>query len=188
MNKLFFIILILSFNALSEECNYKINSNDIKLVWTAFKTPLKKGVPGTFDDYGIQKEFSGKSLKDLLTSVKFNINTSSVNTNNKSRDAKIAKFFFGNMAGDKISGKFISYSKKVLTVELSMNGVTKEVPMSVTIDKENFEAKGFIDVLDFSLAKSLAGINRACLELHQGKTWSDVVLELSAKLLKSCDK
>ena len=179
-------LLTFSLSSYAQDCTYTIKSQDVKLKWTAFKTPLKKGVPGSFNKYGIKKQYSGKTLREALTSVKFSIDTKSVNTKNEARDAKIAKFFFGNMAGDKITGRLKSWSKKVLTVELTMNGITKDVPLEAEVEGNEFIAEGHIDVLDFSLAKSLAGINKACLELHQGKTWSDVELELKAKFLKSC--
>lgn len=170
----------------AKDCLYSIKSEDIKLTWTAFKTPLKKGVPGTFKKYGIKKQYQGNGLKSLLESVSFDIDASSVDTNNPARDKKISKFFFGLMDKTNITGKFKSYQKKVLTVNLTMNGVNKDIPMQVITKENEIVATGFIDVLDFSLAKSLAGINKACLELHEGKTWSDVELQLNAKFSKSC--
>ena len=177
---------MISFSAQAKNCNYIIKSEDVKLTWTAFKTPAKAGVPGSFDKYGIEKEYRGKKLKDALTSVKFNIDTKSVNTKNEARDAKIAKFFFGNMAGDYIKGKIKSYAKKVLTIQISMNGVAKDIPFKMNLKENSFSAQGYIDILDFSLSKSLSAINKACLELHQGKTWNDVALELKAKFKKTC--
>lgn len=187
MKTLITILMTLSsLSAFAADCNYLIKSNDVGLQWTAFKTPLKKGVSGTFKKYGIKKQYQGNSLKDVLTSVSFNIDTKSVYTKNDARDKKLVKFFFGLMHGNKISGKIQSYSKKLLKVQIKMNGVTKKVPLAVQIQGSQIEASGHIDILDFSMNQSLASINKACSELHQGKTWSDVDLNLSIKYSKTC--
>lgn len=178
---------LLTLSAFAADCTYTIKAQDVKLKWTAFKTPLKKGVSGTFNKYGIKKRFQGKSLKNTLTSVRFNIDASSVNTKHEARDKKLSKFFFALMNGKKISGKMTSYNKKVLTVQITMNGVTKDVPLAVKINANEMNASGYIDIFDFSMGKSLNSINKACFKLHQGKTWSDVKLELKAKYLKSCN-
>ena len=49
--------------------------------------------------------------------------------------------------GPYIMGKTQSYSKKILKVQITMNGVTKVVPMKTTLDPESFSAVGVIDIL-----------------------------------------
>ncbi|MCB4763942.1 MAG: YceI family protein, partial [Sulfurovum sp.] len=41
-------------------------------------------------------------------------------------------------------------------------------------EKEEFKAQGNIDLLDFAAGQALASINKACYDLHKGKTWSDI--------------
>ncbi len=185
---LFAILILNSAFSYAKDCSYLITSDDLKLEWTAFKTPKKIGVKGQFKKLGITKDLKGKTLKSLLEGTEFNIDATSVHTKNESRDAKIVKSFFKVMkSGAKITGSIKKYAKKTLIVSITMNGVTKDVPLSVELNNDKLEAVGYIDVLDFALNKSLAGINKACLELHEGKTWNDVKLELEARFSKFCD-
>ena len=85
-----------------------------------------------------------------------------------------------------IAGTTLGYEKKVLKVRFNMNKYTRDVPLKVTKTDSSFSAEGVIDVFDFGLNKSLAGINKACEELHEGKTWSDVEVKLEAKYSKTC--
>ena len=181
--------MLLSSTVFANDCTFTIIPEKSSVQWTAYKTPLKAGVNGSFDKLNItMPDVMSSSLKDALKAINFNIDTSSVNTGNKPRDKKIYDFFFKPFMGsNKISGSFTSYKKKVVTAKLTMNKVTKDVPLKVISNKNNtLIAQGTIDVLDFSLSKSLAAINKACLELHEGKTWNDVALKVTIGYSKSC--
>lgn len=177
--------MLLSTNLWAKECQFTSSPKDFSVSWTAFKTPLKVGVNGKFEKLGIKKVNKGNSLKELLTGVEFNIDGTSVNTNNKNRDKKIVKYFFKPF-GAELKGKLLKYEKKVLKMALTINGITKVVPLKVKKDKSTLTGTGYIDVLDFNLMKSLSGINKACLDLHEGKTWSDVGIKLVLNYKKSC--
>jgi hypothetical protein len=45
-----------------------------------------------------------------------------------------------------------------------------------------FSATGVIDILDFSAGDALSSINKACSDLHEGKTWSDVTIGFTTKI------
>jgi hypothetical protein len=60
-----------------------------------------------------------------------------------------------------------------------MNGKTLIIPMQYIYDKGQFNATGTIDLIEFTAGKSLANINKACYDLHKGKTWSDVTIGFS---------
>jgi polyisoprenoid-binding protein YceI len=188
------IILILSLLLVSSKLYAKCvtledQAENIVLTWTAFKTPAKVGVNGSFDKISLKTPKNGSSVGDFVSKTTFEIDTKSVNTKNKARDKKIVKNFFSFANDSKISGKFLSMKNKTLEVEITMNGKTKVVPMSyVDNDKMNtFVAVGHIDVLDFVLNNQLNAINKACHALHKGKTWNDVALKLEAKL-SNCKK
>jgi hypothetical protein len=63
-----------------------------------------------------------------------------------------------------------------------MNGITKSVPMKYSFANGIFSAKGTIDIFDFSASKALSSINKACFDLHKGKTWNDVSIAFSTKI------
>jgi hypothetical protein len=120
------------------------------------------------------------------------IDSSSVNSKHEDRDSKLANFFFGLMSDKNINAKIldIKADKRVkdaprtgqLNVEIEMNGVKKITPMTYSFSDGIFEAKGSIDLLEFSANEALAGINKACYDLHEGKTWSDVGIGFKTKI------
>lgn len=180
--------LLLSLNSFAD-CKYTIDSKNVEVKWTAFKTPKKLGVSGKFTDLGISGTKSNSSLNSVLIGTKFSIDPTSVSSGDKSRDMKIAKYFFGNIDGKKITGEVSKMSKGVVELNLKMNGVTQNVPLVYTVDgKANkFKAEGYIDLFDFTMNKSLKALNDACNELHEGKTWSDVAVALTFEFDKQCE-
>lgn len=188
--KTFSIILIsffISQFSTAADCKYSASADDIGLKWTAFKTPLKAGVSGTFKDLGITKGIKGESVGSLLAGIDFKINSASVNTKNGGRDATIIKNFFQVMQGGLfISGTTLQYSKKVLKVAIKMNNQNQIVPLKVDVQDDKIVANGVIDLFDFSMKRALGKLNQVCSELHEGKTWNDVLVELTVKYKKSC--
>jgi hypothetical protein len=68
-----------------------------------------------------------------------------------------------------------------------MNGITRDLPMQYHVEGETLEAVGYIDMFDFALNKAHASINKACYDLHSGKTWSDVKVSAEIKVEKTCE-
>jgi hypothetical protein len=150
----------------SEATAYSFDTNNTKLTWTAFKTPDKVGVPGTFDDISID----GNS---------FVINTYSVNSGVPDRDMKIKEFFFGNLSDSLITGSYGTAVDGKMPVTLKMNGVEKTFDFELAETDSTTVISGTIDIIsDFSGNAALEGIHEACKELHMGKTWSDVTLSV----------
>jgi len=191
----FIIMLGLSTSAMATQKSGCIlaQKGKVTVAWMAFKTPAKKGVSGVFDNSKytpIAKE--GKNFREILVGSKLSIDTSSVNSKNKSRDAKLVKFFFEKMSSKKIEAKILAIKADkrvknkprtgVVTLEITMNNITKKVPMKYNYANSIFSAKGFIDLFDFSANKALASINKACFDLHQGKTWNDVTIAFSTHI------
>ncbi|BAF70262.1 YceI family protein [Nitratiruptor sp. SB155-2] len=139
------------------------------LTWTAYKTPLKLGVTGSFDKIAFTQG------KQCLEGAKVTINKHSVNTKNPGRDRTLDQFFFSLLKGD-IVAKILKVHEKRLDVAITLNGITKTVPFTYTKDGNLIQAKGVIDIFDFQGNKALASIAKACFDKHQGKTWNDVTL------------
>ncbi len=187
---IFLAVLTLSFPALSAPaiCVFDYAKDGSTLSWTAFKTPKKVGVTAKFSDFTIVAKNS-KSIADLVSSATFDVNSQSVDSGDKLRDAKIQSFFFKKMAkGTKIIGKVVKATDTSADVEFTFNGVTKVVPMTVKFDEptSKLTLKGSLDVLQFGMESNLAALTKACFEKHEGKTWADVDLELVASVKKSC--
>lgn len=165
----------------------------VEVSWTGYKTEKKVGVGGVFDSVvytPVAK--SGENFRSILVGSSVVIDTSSVNSKNEGRDEKLAKFFFGMMSDKNINAKIVDIKadKKVkdaprtgvVEVEIEMNGVKKTVPMTYSFSNDVFEAKGVIDILDFSANKALASLNEACFDLHEGKTWSEAGIAFQTKI------
>lgn len=182
------VVQTLSASSFAKECKIVINKNDVLVNWTAFKTPAKVGVGGQFRNLGIPETISASNFKEIFNTTNFNIDSASVYTRNSGRDAKIVKYFFQPMMGGlDIKGSFQYESEESLTLKIKMNGVEQKVPLKLTTTENSVEAKGILDVFDFSMKKSLTGINQACFDLHQGKTWNDVEIGFSFKYTKNCN-
>lgn len=187
--KLLLILSILSFSVFANDCKISVDKSDVSVGWVAFKTPAKVGVGGKFRDLGIPKVLKSDSWEKLFNTTKFSIDSASLHTKNTGRDAKILKYFFQPMIGGlNITGGFEYVDDEEVTLVLKMNGVEQKIPMALTERDSVLSAKGVIDVYDFSLKKSLLGINQACYDLHEGKTWNDVEINFSMKYKKDCKK
>lgn len=186
----YLLLCLLSFSLFAQEnCQITIDRDDVNVGWVAFKTPSKVGVGGRFRSLGIEKTLKAKSWEELFNSTKFNIDSASTSTKNTGRDAKIVKYFFQPMIGGlNISGGFKYVDNEEVTLVLKMNGIENKIPMAISVKDDTLNAKGVLDVFDFSMKKSLLGINQACYELHEGKTWNDVEINFSMKFKKECKK
>jgi polyisoprenoid-binding protein YceI len=182
------ILALISANSFSNECLYSVEPSSVKVSWAAYKTPIKAAVGGSFTKVSLTNQTPHQENSKSLLKTQFVIDTTSTSTNDKMRDANIVNSFFKLMkGGTNITGQVLSIDSDLLTVQITMNKVTKKIPLKLTIIENSITASGHIDVLDFSMAKSLKGINKACYDLHEGKTWSDVAIKLEAKLLKKCN-
>ncbi len=135
MNKIFIIsCLLLCFsNVKAESCHYSLSSS--KIEWTAYKTPKKVGVKGSFEKLEIKtKKNQSKSIEKAIQHAKFSADSTSVVTGNPDRDQKIVNFFFmKNNKAIEISGKVKSIKKEIVEVEFNINGSKKVVPMTLAI-------------------------------------------------------
>jgi len=146
--------------------------------FTAFKTYAKKGVSGIFNKVAV-KSIKANNVKSLLSNTIATIDTSSVNSGNKGRDIKLVNKFFAVQNVKNIKATLSNVQDKSLTATISMNGKTLAIPMSYTVKGNIINAKGTIDLTDFSMIPSLKSLNKACYVLHKGKTWRDVVIYFS---------
>ncbi|MDR0228726.1 MAG: YceI family protein [Flavobacteriaceae bacterium] len=145
------------------------------LEWTAFKTPAKAGVKGTFTEIQlIDAKAEAATLAEGLKDAKFIVSTATVSTNDAGRDEKLKTEFFAKMVGN-INGFFGEFKDGKVMVNLTMNGVTKEKEFTYTEEGNTIKINGAIDILaDFTAKEAFDSLHEACKVLHEGKTWSDV--------------
>lgn len=145
-----------------------------KLEWTAYKTPDKIGVSGTFNDIELSGAKDSGNIEQDIKDATFKVVTSTVNSKDQERDTKLFNSFFKLMAGD-ITGKFVDFKDGKATIEITMNGVTKQKEFTYTIIGNTIALKGNIDIIaDFDGIKAFNSIHELCKELHADKTWTEV--------------
>lgn len=176
MKKNLLLALGLSTSLLAATCNYTVDSSSLE--WTAFKTPAKVGVKGTFDNVKLDFKISD-SKETLLKSSTINIVTANVNSHNQGRDAKLVNSFFMVQGVKTIAAKILKVEKNSADVEIIMNNIKKVITMNLITTENTIKLQGEIDLADFQMLPSLDAITKACYELHQGKTWQDVALEFN---------
>ncbi len=179
-----------------QTCSYSYDNRSTIFAWKAFKTNEKIGVGGTFDTINVTST-TANSLRDLIKSIKFDIATNSVNSNNPDRDKKIFEFFFGKMEnGDKISGQVKKVSgdenSGIVTLFVMMNSVGNDVEMTYDFSRNVLNMEGEINLGDFNGQEAVKALNDKCKDLHTGKDgvsilWPDVKLTLTTTIDKVCE-
>ena len=187
--------LLLALSLSQADCTFSQPDN-VDVTWKAFKTPLKLGVGGHFTNTDFKAaSLKAPMLKTLLVGSTVTIAVASVDSKNKGRDEKLLNDFFKQMAGPDITAKIVALKKGetaknsgVLTASVTMNGVTRDVPMTYSFSQGKLAANGVIDLSDFKAQSALKSINTACYELHQGKTWSDIEIGFTMDIKADCSQ
>lgn len=165
---------------------YAVELNNQKASWVAFKTPAKVGVKGSFQKVDFTFKKDAKDIKELFTNAKAVVELSSSSTEAEERDKTIYDNFFSLIKGknatitikDVIEGENLG----TMLANVNLNGVTKNIPMKYTIKDNKIMVEGTIDMMDFSLNKAYQAIAKACFDLHEKVTWTQVQLVFEANI------
>ncbi|WP_452227102.1 YceI family protein [Lacinutrix cladophorae] len=155
--------------------------------WTAFKTTDKVPVGGEFATLNFENK-SGATPEEALNNLNFSIPVSSLFTKDDTRDAKLKASFFGAMLDTDLIKGIIKYSNGKYLASITMNGVTEDLPLEVSITEERRVAmKATMDLKKWNALSALETLNKVCFDLHKGadgvsKTWEDVNIEISTFL------
>ena len=199
MKKILISLVAIASMAVAEGGCVLSQSADMNVTWKAYKTFSKLGVGGQFTNVNyspIAKE--GKNFEELLVDSNVSIDVMKIDTKNPARDETLVENFFGKLEGDTITGTVtaVKANKRekgkaytgTLDINMTMNEKSMMVPMTYHFDKEEFKAKGVIDLFDFSASEALASINKSCFALHNGKTWNDVSIGFTLNIKAAlCD-
>jgi len=177
----------------SEKCFYAFNEEGFELNWTAYKTSDKVAVGGTFNEVTFTKSES-EDPAEAIASIEFTINTGTVNSNNEERDAKIAEHFFGTIKAESIKGKVksVDLASNKAVVMITMNGISIDVPGTMTLENDAFAFDAVIDVSSWNGLAGITALNTICKDLHTGndgvsKLWSEVAIGFHGSLDKNCE-
>lgn len=169
------------------ELSYQVSEKGSSLVWTAYKTSDKVPVKGTFTTVSITEKKVAADAKGALEGMSFEIPVGSISTNDTLRDGKLEKFFFAVMKNSMtLKGTFNVKTEDSGNLNISMNGLTKELPFSYEIKQDTIHVSATMDLNNWEAQSAVESLNEACKVLHTGpdgvsKTWSEVAL--NAKIL-----
>ncbi len=176
-----------------------VQDKTMNVRWDAYKTDSRITVHGKFTDVQYTpKALEGKDFRELLVGSKVSMDGSKIDTEIVSRDDTIIKFFFEKLSTGKIEGIITDIKADerikdkprtgIITVQITLNGKTKTVPMNYNYYKEDFSATGSINLTDFSALDALASIDKSCHDLYKGKIWSDVTIKFNTTIKATlCD-
>ncbi len=176
----------------SGTCVFSVDTQDRKLDITGYKFVSKTGVTGTFKDWTLNIKESGESLEDLLQTTSFEMVEKSLEFGKPARNTNIYKGLLQNISGDTISGtvQSVDGDARTLMVELSWGGSTNLVEMEYDYDESRLIVRGAIDILELGFTKAFGELGKICKVHHmkdgEAKTWSDVSILTSVKVVRSC--
>lgn len=185
------IISTISTQSFGKTCQYDVTDQTAQVQWTAFKTPKKVGVKGLLPNSKFLAS-NASSLDKLLESVSFSVVGDQVDSKDQTRDKKLLHFFFKKFMNDAMMRGFFRSAKATdensgkLDALLYMNDSQGSIALDYEYKDSLLTLKGKLDVLEFGLNDALESINKACFKLHEGKTWSDVEVQIQIKVNKTC--
>lgn len=194
---LLFFLTISLFNSCKEnakteakpaEKTYSIIADSTKINWTAYKTTAKVPVNGKFTEITIENAKKDTTALGALNGLKFKIPISSLITKDTIRDSKLKKYFFGSMKNSGIITGTVHINKEnTSTVDLTLNGITRELPIAYIVTDNKVTIIGNMELDNWQAKAALEALNVVCKDLHTGddgisKTWSDVKIEVVALL------
>ncbi|MDP3358831.1 MAG: YceI family protein [Lutibacter sp.] len=167
---------------------YTVMADSLIISWTAYKTTAKVPVNGQFSELIIENAKKDSTMLGALNGLKFKIPVNSLFTNDTLRDGKLKKFFFGSMQNTNfIKGVLQMNNENTSMVELTMNGITRELPIAYILTDNKVTIVGNMELDNWQAKAALEALNVVCKDLHTGddgitKTWSDVKIEVIAVL------
>ncbi len=158
---------------------YELNG-DLDVKWTGYKTEAKAPVSGGFNTVKFDIT-SSDNLSDFLKSSKVTIDSRSLESKNAFRNNNIISTLFSLASSETIEGSIskVDEKNKTLVLDVTMNNITKNVPMNYELLNGKIIAKGSIDILDYNLKDSYLAYAKKCASFHQNKSFSDVGIEFS---------
>jgi polyisoprenoid-binding protein YceI len=181
-------------DSLKKGCFYTYNHTSSTLEWTAFKFTEKTGVKGTFNEVIVESPKGSDNPERVLSSLRFKLPTSTVETQNEERNGKISNIFFKTLSTDTIRGsvKQLNLKKGKAIIDLQMNGLRRDVNGNCTYVDGLFTFNASIDLNDWNGKNAVQALNIACKDLHTGSDgksvlWSTIDLSFSTRLLSDCE-
>ena len=175
-------ITLLSTSLFSKEC---VAIKSVAIGWTSYKTMAKIGVSGTFKNVKLTTSKEHSNIQNALVGTSVQLNMANIDAKAAIKTTNILKFFAPKLASQAIDAKIVKVSEKSLDLAITLNGKTKIVPMSYTLDGGVMLAKGVIDARDFTMSDALKNLN-SNVAGHKNKGWLDIAINFELIYEDSC--
>lgn len=172
-------------------CTWRYDQASTGVYWTAYKFNDKAPVKGKFEGISLWGVEDGETVEEILSDVKMNITTNTVNSDNVDRDKKIAELYFGTNNCSDIVGTIKSAADGKGVVSIMMSEVEKDVDFTYTFEGGVLKLNMEINVEEWNGGPGIASLNEACKDLHTGsdgesKLWPDVSVMVETTLIEDC--
>lgn len=180
MIKFTLISLLLAFNSYGS-----ISILDPAVKFTGFKFTNKTPVSGTFKKIDWTYSEKATTVKELLKSTKFTIDSYSIDAGKVARNNNITNALFKNWGAQNIIGnvKSVDANKNIAIVNMTVGKNSFEVPFNFVTKDKKTTLTATIDLIKVGFKNSFAKLAKTCAPWHKGedgktKTWSEVDLEV----------
>jgi|SaaInlStandDraft_1057018.scaffolds.fasta_scaffold104231_2 hypothetical protein len=173
-----------------DNCIYSFSDSTIKLFWAGYKTTDKLKVLGSFQE--IKTNHSGQkfsSIDELVNGITFSINSKSSESGDPIRDTNLRDYFFNYLTDNfQINGRFSEYNDALITANIDVLGVDRQVKFSHSIVNNVLKMRALISLDELGAYKAYNSISAKCYELHKGpdgisKTWDEVNVLIDVPLI-----
>ena len=109
-----------------------------------------------------------------------------MSTGNDLRNGRIVKSYFGVFVNtEEIKAKIIELNQNSGKIAVTLNEITNEIPMDVTIEGNSIKLKGLVDINLFDGQEATVSLNYVCKDVHKGpdgvtKLWPDVEIMIKS--------
>lgn len=172
-------------------CIYSYDENSSEFEWEAYKTENKVAVAGGFNVISVESDSSEDPIQ-MIQSIKFEMEASSVESNDETRNNNIKDYFFKTINTAKIVGHFVSIDENgKAKIAVTMNGIEFEFEGDYQYENDLFSFKTVVDMASWNALSGIEALNEQCHDLHMGadgnsKLWSEIALRFKTRIKKEC--
>ncbi|MBH47711.1 MAG: hypothetical protein CME71_06035 [Halobacteriovorax sp.] len=175
------LLTILFIFPLTSHACLELDQKSIALQWTGYKTAAKLGVSGTFEEVTYKGKTKAKDLAELLVGAQLDMNITTPKSGDASRDSNLKNSFF-KLIGKNATAKVTKFERGLARVDVKLGSKTVEVALSPDLSADKLVMTGTLDMYDFAIDKAYKSISTVCRALHEGKTWNDVAVKVTANV------
>ena len=175
-----------------EGVDYSYDHETTTLNWSAYKYTERASVKGTFDDIRVSGLNISSNPIEVIETLQFEINTSSINSDLEFRDMNIINYFFNALKNNTTISGVVSRcegngTEGILYINLNINDIVKEIPFNYLLEGTQLSLVGDFDLGDFNALNAMDNMKNCCESVHTGAdgiylVWPEIKIEITTEL------